>query len=805
MCVTKQKFRLLIMLSSLLMVWANAWGESTTATISFGSAAGSTSINKSPVTGNDSQGNTWTITTAGTGSLTSPSNYSQVGTSDEPATSITFTTTLPTKKSITAFSARFGGFNWTAGTVTIKVGETTVGTGSLNGSSDVTVSNTISEVGTVLTVTVTGISKAVKCYSISYTYEDAVPEYNITATSNNESYGTVTLTGTTITATPNSGYRVVSGNGGYTVLSGTATVTNNGDNTFTVATTTDCSIQINFEAIPTYPAVFMVNGSIVSSPSYVEGASIVFPDNPNVIDGKVFMGWTTAAIDGTTDDVPDYVTSATMATEALTFYAVFATLTEGTMTTVKDELTRTTTGVTGTSYTNWSGKTVTSTAVYSGNSAVGNSSIQLRSSDNAGIITTTSGGKAKKIVVEWNSNTTNERVLTIFGKNTAYSKSSDLYASDNLGTILGSITKGTSTELTITGDYEYIGIRSASGTAYLNSISIDWQTGTPDTYSSYCTTIANEVNGITTLVLHDAEEAETSEGTTTYGSNLVLTAIVSDGYDGIIAVDQTNANITDVDINGTTLTLTPLAVGETTITFTAPATENFDGEVSKTFALTVNSITPKSESGEAEIPTATIPSSGIGTYCCEYPLDLDALDANAKAYIITNVSDNNVTFNRITGEIMGGVPFVLYGTPGNYTLTAAVSCTTVPEGNMLVGTLSPTYLTPTTGDYTNFGLSGGKFIKATNGVMRANRAYLPILTASIENSARSFQFIFDEGESVATSISEEFGMISDNFSSVQFFTLGGQKVAKPTKKGLYIMRSAEGRTQGKNNKIIMVK
>ena len=81
---------------------------------------------------------------------------------------------------------------------------------------------------------------------------------------------------------------------------------------------------------------------------------------------------------------------------------------------VTDVLNRATTGITGTSYADWSGKTVKSDAVYAGNSAGGNSSIQLRSTNsNSGIVSTTaSGGKLKKITVTWNSSTTSGRTVT---------------------------------------------------------------------------------------------------------------------------------------------------------------------------------------------------------------------------------------------------------------------------------------------------------------------------------------------------------------------------------------------------------
>lgn len=145
--------------------------------------------------------------------------------------------------------------------------------------------------------------------------------------------------------------------------------------------------------------------------------------------------------------------------------------------TIVDVLNRATTGVTSTSYANWSGKTVTSSAIYAGNSAGGNSSIQLRSSNsNSGVVTTASGGKVKKIKVTWQSSTSSGRTLDIYGKNTAYSAATDLYNTSNQGTKLGSIKYGTSTELVISGDYEYIGFRSNSGALYLTNVEITWDT-----------------------------------------------------------------------------------------------------------------------------------------------------------------------------------------------------------------------------------------------------------------------------------------------------------------------------------------
>ena len=143
---------------------------------------------------------------------------------------------------------------------------------------------------------------------------------------------------------------------------------------------------------------------------------------------------------------------------------------------VVDVLTRETTGVAKNGgYSDWSGKTATSSAVYAGQSAGNNDAIQLRSDNsNSGIITTASGGKVKKVAVEWHSGTSNSRTLNVYGKNAPYSAATDLYNTSTRGTLLGTIVCGTSTELVIDGDYEYIGLRSNSGAMYLTSVSITW-------------------------------------------------------------------------------------------------------------------------------------------------------------------------------------------------------------------------------------------------------------------------------------------------------------------------------------------
>lgn len=206
--------------------------------------------------------------------------------------------------------------------------------------------------------------------------------------------------------------------------------------------------------------------------------------------------------------------------------------------TVVDVLTRVTTGISsGAGYSSWSGKTVTSSAVYAGQSAGGNDAIQLRTTNsNSGVVTTTSGGKVKKIKVTWQSATTSGRTLDIYGKNTAYTAATDLYSTSTQGTKLGSIEYGTSTdELVISGDYEYIGFRSNSGALYLTDVEITWETSgsggevTPDPEEPENPTPDPGQTKTYTLTIKSTDlQKKSGSGYAAYNGSHTLTATASD-------------------------------------------------------------------------------------------------------------------------------------------------------------------------------------------------------------------------------------------------------------------------------------
>lgn len=375
-------------------------------------------------TADDSQNNTWTITTEGTSSSTSHGEYFQIGTSSSPATSITLTMTFPTAQKVTAFTAKFSGYNSEA-KITLKVGNTVVGEGALttshSTSSPVTINSSSVAVGNTLTVSVTNIKNGVNFHNLSYTYESAT----------------------------------------------TQEVTWIVDGEEEKADIPEGTIEVNR-----------------------------LPDDPdNCSPDIVFVGWTANPnVDGSRPaDLFNRKTPNSnlpiISSTNNTFYAVYATQIEAPA--IKtDNMTRETTGVanqTGSaSYIDWSGKSLTSPAEYAGNSAGMNNSIHLRDKSASGIITTKSGGKAKKVVIQWNSNTRNDAELKIYGKNQAYSSTSELYDTNTQGTLIGTIDRN-STMLEIAGDYEYIGMSSLTGAIYLTSVSITWESeGSFENYTTTC-------------------------------------------------------------------------------------------------------------------------------------------------------------------------------------------------------------------------------------------------------------------------------------------------------------------------------
>lgn len=298
---------------------------------------------------------------------------------------------------------------------------------------------------------------------------------------------------------------------------------------------------------------------------------------------------------------------------------------------VTDVLDQTLTGVTGTNYTAWSGKTSNSDAVYAGQCAGGNNAIQLRSNNsNSGIITTASGGKVKKVVVTWNSNTASGRTLNVYGKNTAYSAATDLYNSSNQGTLLGTIVNGTSTELTIEDDYAFIGFRSASGAMYLDKVEITWEVASatdPIITAEDVELAFDATNGTIAYSIENAVEGTTLTATTT-AEWLTIGTISSAAVNFVATVND------GVAARTASVTLT-----YATVTKTITVTQSGDPNAS----MTISEVRAQA--------TGNVVTKGIVTSCVGRTAYIQ--DANA-AICVYGTSNLNLTVGdeiRVSGSL----------------------------------------------------------------------------------------------------------------------------------------------------------
>ncbi len=244
----------------------------------------------------------------------------------------------------------YGGNTMTISSTTKTISKIEFTFGSSDGSNEITAdvdtysNGTWTGSATSIVFTIEGTSGNRRLSAVAVTYEATNPTYTITATSSNVAHGTVSVSGSTITATPTSGYRVKSGTEGYTVTTGTATVTNNGDNTFTVSASSNCTVQINFEAIPTYTINYHDGSGNGTKTNVYEGTNLIetlgTPAASCDATSTTFMGWSTTEIKTKTNTVPTYISASAVVnstTAAVTYYAVYAQETAGSSTFSKYE------------------------------------------------------------------------------------------------------------------------------------------------------------------------------------------------------------------------------------------------------------------------------------------------------------------------------------------------------------------------------------------------------------------------------------------------------------------------------------
>lgn len=154
---------------------------------------------------------------------------------------------------------------------------------------------------------------------LSVTYSTVSPAYTISAASNNTSWGTVSLSGSVITATPAEGYTYA--DPAYSVNpANSATVAQDG-NKFTVTPSADTEVTINFVALPKYTVTFSDGGSVTQA-SY--GAKVTLPTR-SAISSYAFAGWSETNVPDETTTAPTIIPAGDYTPAAdITLYPVYS-------------------------------------------------------------------------------------------------------------------------------------------------------------------------------------------------------------------------------------------------------------------------------------------------------------------------------------------------------------------------------------------------------------------------------------------------------------------------------------------------
>ena len=345
----------------------------------------------------------------------------------------------------------------------------------------------------------------------------------------------VDATNKTITVTPTA----------VTPSAQTITISQEADETYAAGSATFTVSVDDSTPTPTHTATFSVNGQTTTQ-DFEEGAAITFPANPDDVEGKTFWGWTSEAINGTTDEAPTKVTSATMGESDVTYYAVFATKTEdesGSYTLDYDnesELSSSTNwGSYGTSYR----YTASDGGIWT-IKAYKSSGMQINAGRNSSIKVPNCAGYIQSIEIKGSAS-----------KAVGFS-AEDYFGSSTLNTFLAEGTDATSQTLdlsaaSVTGGY----IVPKSGNISITMIVVNYLASS---YSNYCTTVAADTR----------EEAGIAfTGTTNeYTANLYgefEEPVLENSHQLQITYSSSNTDVATVDASTGAVTL--VGVGVTTI------------------------------------------------------------------------------------------------------------------------------------------------------------------------------------------------------------------------------------------------
>jgi len=194
----------------------------------------------------------------------------------------------------------------------------------------------------------------------------------------------------------------------------------------------------------------------------------------------------------------------------------------------------------------------------------------------------------------------------------------------------------------------------------------------------------------------------------------------------------------------------------------------------------------------------TVPASGIGTFSADVNLTLpDGLKAHFCTYLKEVEEGLAIKILNIDGKVINqNTGVLLSGMPGEtYQLRYTSEAGSATEGNKLVPVVESTHVEPVVGEYTNYIMQGGRFIKIKQEEagnedikMPAHRAYLPLLTTEVSptsGGAKSVVLLLWDDD-VVTGIESTEKVDYEPARDGHVYSISGQRLSAP-RKGINII------------------
>ena len=177
--------------------------------------------------------------------------------------------------------------------------------------------------------------------------------------------------------------------------------------------------------------------------------------------------------------------------------------------------------------------------------------------------------------------------------------------------------------------------------------------------------------------------------------------------------------------------------------------------------------------------TYTVPASGMGTFSTNTPVQVpDGLLAYYCRSEMKNKNGLGIFVRYVEGDVIdANTGVLLSGTPGaTYQLYYTAEAGVATESNTLVPVVESTDVSGVDGEYANFVMEGGEFVKIDGTAkLPANSAYLHLPVEIVGNATK---IVIDYG--IITGVdTPEVDYKTDRFDNI--YNLNGQRMSEPLK------------------------